>query len=367
MKKIDKGFILPSAAFAVKRSQVKYYMLSDKSPEIGDIIYGRICLIGQHSSLENALGRIHKIHDGTKAIFVFGNRYAPDYYEGLIPENITEELDLLARSGMIGIAKTKNSLMKDPTRVKILGYVCDRSGNILNTRNFPLIKAKNTIKKQPRAKMILVCGTSMNSGKSMAAAACCWALTSMGYNVRASKVTGTASLKDILHMNDAGANPYADFTYLGYPSTYMLSKEELLGIFNQLDLKYANNPKNFWVVELADGIIQRETRMLLESDEVRSRIHKLIFCASDAFGAIGGLNIMKNLGLTPDALSGVCSSSPLHIRELKEFTNIPVFNSAEPDKNSLSEILCRSAKYNIKSKITSVRRKNRQATEQAIG
>jgi len=367
MKKIDRGFILPSAAFTVKHSQVKHYVLCDKPPEIGDIVYGRISLMGEHSSLENASGRIHMIHDGTKAIFVFGNRYAPDYYEGLIPEEMTEEVDLLARSGMIGTAKTKNSLIKDPTQVKILGYVCDKSGNVLNTRNFPLIKAKHTVKNQLRAKMILVCGTSMNSGKSMAAAACCWALTSMGYNVRASKVTGTASLKDILHMNDAGASPYADFTYLGYPSTYMLSKDELLLIFNQLDLKYANNPKNFWVVELADGIIQRETRMLLESDEVRSRIYKLIFCASDAFGAIGGLNILKKLGLTPDALSGICSSSPLHIRELKEFTNIPVFNSAEPDRNSLAEILCRSTKYNIKSKTASGECKSRQVTEQAIG
>jgi len=339
MKKNDKGFILPSAAYTLKRNQIRLYKTFDKKPEIGDVVYGQICLIGQHSSLENALGRIHMIHDGTKAVFVFGNRYAPDYYEGLIPEKMITEVDLLARSGMIGTAKTKNSLIKDPTRIKILGYVCDRSGNILNTRNFPLIKAKNAIKKQPRAKMILVCGTSMNSGKSMAAAACCWALTSMGYNVRASKVTGTASLKDILHMNDAGANPYADFTYLGYPSTYMLSQDELLGIFDQLDLKYANNPKNFWVVELADGIIQRETRMLLESERVRSRIHKLIFCANDAFGAIGGLDILKSFDLKPDALSGICSSSPLHIRELHEFTSIPVFNSAEPNRDSLVKIL----------------------------
>ena len=179
----------------------------------------------------------------------------------------------------------------------------------------------------------------MNSGKSMAAKACCWTLTSKGYKVRASKVTGTASLKDILFMNDAGADPYADFTYLGYPSTYLLPKDEILSIFNQLDLKYANNPKNFWVVEFADGIIQRETKMLLKSPEVRSRIHKLIFCASDAFGAIGGLNMLDTLGLKPDALSGICSSSPLHIRELAGFTDIPVFNSADVDIDRLANIL----------------------------
>ena len=153
-------------------------------------------------------------------------------------------------------------------------------------------------------------------------------------------------------MNGSGAQHYADFTYLGYPSTYLLEKEELLGIFDRLDLKYANNPKNFWVVELADGIIQRETLMLLKSEEVRSRIYRPIFCAYDAFGAIGGLNILTDLDLKPDAMSGVCSSSPLHIRELNDFTNIPVFNSAEPDKKNLSKILICPDKHVIKSKST---------------
>jgi len=339
-KKISRGFILPSAAFTIRPSQVKFYRPLDKLPHPGDVVYGIVSRIGQHSSLENASGRIHIIHDGTKSIFVFGNRYAPDFYEGLVPDELTDEIDLIARSGVIGAVKTKNSMIKDPTKVKILGYVCDEAGNVLNTQDFPLIKPRLTIKKEPRSRLILVCGTSMNSGKSMAAAACCWTLTSMGYNVRASKVTGTASLKDILLMNDAGANPYADFTYLGYPSTYLLSEEQLLGIFNSLDLKYANNPKNFWVVEFADGIIQRETELLLSSPEVTSRIHKLIFCANDAFGAIGGLRTLREkFNLIPDALSGLCSSSPLHVRELSAFTDIPVFNSADSTVKQLADIL----------------------------
>ena len=340
MKKINKGFNRPSAAFTIKPNQIKFYEYLAKKPQAGDVVYGEIIRIGQHSSLENVSGRIHTIHTGTKSVFVFGNRYAPDYYEGLIPDEMTDEVDLIARSGMIGVAKTKNSMIKDPTKVKIWGYVCDQSGKILNTKDYPLIKPRSTIKKRPRAKMILVCGTSMNSGKSMAATACCWTLSAMGKTVRASKVTGTASLKDILLMNDAGAHPYADFTYLGYPSTYMLAEEEVIGIFNQCDLKYANNPKNFWVVEIADGIIQRETAMLLNSPDVKQRISKLVFCAHDAFGAIGGLKTLKDkFDLVPDLISGVCSSSPLLIRELADFTNIPVLNSIEPDRKAWEEIL----------------------------
>jgi hypothetical protein len=94
------------------------------------------------------------------------------------------------------------------------------------------------------------------------------------------------------------------------------------------------------MVELADGILQKETAILLKSKDVRSRIHKLIFAAQDTFGAIGGLNILsREFDLVPDAISGICSSSPLVLRELTEFTNIPVFNNINWNADQLFELL----------------------------
>jgi hypothetical protein len=328
IKKLPKDILLPSAVMSIPKSKIKYFKDLDSKPQVGDLVYGTILRLGQHKNLENKQGRIHTIKDSSKAIFVFGNRYAPDYYEGKIPEQIVDETDLLARSGLIGDVKTKSSFVVDPTRIKILGCVCDEKGKKLNTLSNSLIKPRNAEKKYPRSKLILVCGTAMNSGKSLAAAACIWALANSGVKVRGSKITGTASLKDILNMEDAGAKPVNDFTYLGFPSTYLLEEKEVLSIFETLDLKYANNPKNYWVVEIADGLNQRETAMLLSSQALKSRIHKLVFCANDAFGAIGGLKILKEkFSLEPDILSGVCSSSPLHIREIKEHTSIPVIDS----------------------------------------
>lgn len=350
MEKTKKTFIIPSAAFSIERKMVKGISKEKKAPEVGDLVYGTVTSIGQHHSLENRYGRIHNIYRGTKAAFVFGNRYAPDYYEGVIPETLPEEVDLLARSGVVGKVLAKSSKVADPSRIRIEGYLTDKDGKVINTRNHPVIVPKRSEKKFPRAKMILVVGTAMNAGKSAAASSCCLTLASGGYEVRASKVTGTASLKDILHMNDAGASYYADFTYLGYPSTYLLSEKEMFHIFDSLDLKYANNRENYWVVELADGINQRETAMLLKSPEIQDRIHKLIFCANDAFGAIGGLEVLeKKFGLRPDAISGVCSSSPLHVKELQEFTNIPVFNSLNVDPAQLLPILTKRKTKSKKS------------------
>jgi len=328
VKKIQPGFILPSAALTVPKSIVKTFQFIDNYPQVGDLVYGKVQSVGQHTELENKLGRIHKINIGTKSIFVFGNRYAPDAYEALVPKDFSAEVDLHARSGIIGNVVNRNATMKDPTRIKILGYVVDVEQKIINTTDYCFVKPKNNDKLLPRSKMILVVGTSMNSGKSRSCSAVTWALSSAGKRVRGTKVTGTASLKDILHMEDAGASNISDFSYFGYPSTYMLSEPEVLDIFNKLDLKYANNPNNYWVVEIADGILQRETMMLLNSDIVRSRIHKLVFAARDAFGAIGGVKILKEkFNLVPDAISGVCSSSPLTVLELMEHTKIPIFDN----------------------------------------
>ena len=162
----------------------------------------------------------------------------------------------------------------------------------------------------------------------------------MGYEVRASKVTGTAGLKDILNMQDVGADRCSDFSFLGFPSTYMLDEAELVDIFEKLDARYAADPKRYWVVEFADGVLQRETSMLLKNSYIRSRIHRLVLSATDSFGALGALNTLRQeFDLMPHAISGICSSSPLMVRELSAPTKIPVANNVRRDLERLSEIL----------------------------
>jgi len=333
MKKIQQNCIIPSAAFSVPGRLIRQFVpVGDRIPVSGDLVYGEVTSLGFHTSLESVSARIHTIHDRTRAVFVFGTRYAPAHYEGLVPLEPTVLVDMLARSGIVGEMKCHNELISYPTQIKILGYVCDSEGKIVNTGDHVLITPKRTERSASGARIILCIGTAMNSGKSYAAAACCYALSSMGKKVRAAKVTGTASLKDILLMQDCGAEKVVDFTYFGYPSTYMLEMDQLLKIFHSVDLKYGNNHRNYLVIEIADGILQRETAMLLQHPDIKKRIHRLIFCASDAAGIAGGLTILdRSFGLVPHAISGVCTSSPLALREIASFTDIPVLKSMERD------------------------------------
>jgi len=52
-------------------------------------------------------------------------------------------------------------------------------------------------------------------------------------------------------------------------------------------------PRNYLVIEIADGILQRETAMLLHHPEVRKRLHRLVLCGRDAAGIAGELRILS--------------------------------------------------------------------------
>jgi hypothetical protein len=327
MKPISNGYIETSATFSLPRKKWYWVPISEviHQPVVGDVIYGKIDEIKQHNRLENKVGRIHYIHDNTKALFVLGNRYAADYYEAIMPLQIGSKIDLVSRSGLVAKVNKKNASIKDPTQVKVIGYVCDQDGNIVNTINYK--KNKNKTKTKTKSKLILSLGTNMNSGKTTTAAMCCWTLSKAGHYVTASKITGTASLKDILFMQDSGASKILDFSYFGYPSTYMMNYDEMDSMFLEFE---ALNSKGYWVVELADGILQRETSYLLENKYFRSRISKIIFSANDSFSAISGLEILKDkFSYKVDAVSGVVSGSPLMIEELDKYTDIPVINNID--------------------------------------
>ena len=80
--------------------------------------------------------------------------------------------------------------------------------------------------------------------------------------------------------------------------------------------------------------------MLLRMPEVRERIHKLVFCAPDSSAVYGGLAVLREqFDLFPDAISGLCSSSPLAIREIQSFSDLPILKSMEKDYGSIFEII----------------------------
>ena len=115
-----------------------------------------------------------------------------------------------------------------------------------------------------------------------------------------------------------------DFTDVGLSSTYCqplpLLERKLVELVDHLSA--SGSGINF--IEIADGIYQRETAQLIESEVFQSVVDVVIFAASDAMGAAMGVSALREKGLEVVAVSGRLTRSPLARREAERVIGLPV-------------------------------------------
>jgi hypothetical protein len=85
------------------------------------------------------------------------------------------------------------------------------------------------------------------------------------------------------------------------------------------------NP-DYIIMEIADGLLQRETAMLINSPQFMKYVSGVFFSAGDSMSAMHGIYMLEKLGIKILALSGLFTASPLLEREVRENTAYPVLN-----------------------------------------
>ena len=83
------------------------------------------------------------------------------------------------------------------------------------------------------------------------------------------------------------------------------------------------------VMEVADGLFQRETAQLIADPWFQNRISGLVFACGDAVAAAGGVSELSRIGLRPDILTGIVSCSPMASAEAQAATHIPVLRKRD--------------------------------------
>ncbi|HEY3249256.1 MAG TPA: DUF1611 domain-containing protein [bacterium] len=309
-----------SATVLVPPAVVTGVAADDASPEVGDVVLAEVTKIGAHIRLEGREGQRQALYPGDHIVGVLGHRYAPDQFEGYVGTD-GDRFHLLSVAGVVGLVRSRHSDIGAPTRLQMLGYLRDLHGQRLNTRRFAL-RAPAALP-QAQVPTVVVVGTMMNAGKTTTATSIIHGAARRGIVVAAAKVTGTASGKDISLMRDAGARRALDFTVCGWPSTYMCSAEELEDLFLTLYASLLRVEPRLIVLELADGIIQRETGLLLRSPLFRSYLTAVVLAAGDAMGAEAAAGRLRAMGLPVVAVSGRASMSPLLIAETESVAGVP--------------------------------------------
>ncbi len=322
--RIKKTFICADVQnYEIDRNRAQFHV-----PKVGDVAIFEILSLGKHLTIQGYTGMLNKLMVGDLIMAAFGNRYATEQFEGYVPEQCQQEFHILGAGGTVGWVHSTHAKFSGggPTRLRIVGYAVDADGQLINTKK---MKADTMLPFSGHAasltKVVLSIGSSMDSGKTTTAAHLVHGLVKKGRKVVFIKLTGTVYTKDRDLSYDLGACQALDFSHFGLPSTYMCSETELLSLYESLLHQALETKPDYVVMEIADGIYQRETKMLLQNATFMQTVHEVIFSACDSLSAVCGVQTLREWDIFPFALCGMFTTSPLLIREVSENVTVPVF------------------------------------------
>jgi molybdopterin-guanine dinucleotide biosynthesis protein len=276
--------------------------------------------LGHHTKIELPSGRRAQLYVDDEIVVTYGDRYAPDQFEAEVPLSLSRTC-LVASGGIAASVLTKSGAVRRATEISPIGLIGDRFGQPLNISRYRL-PAEPSFTSRPRT--LAVFGTSMNSGKTTTVSQLVHGLRRAGRLPGATKVTGTGSGNDYWSVLDAGAHVMVDFTDAGLASTYRIPFDVVEATFADLLDHLANCGCTDIVVEVADGLYQRETMQLARSEVFRHYVDHVVFAAGEAMGAVAGLAELRSLGLPVVALSGLLTRAPLAHREASAHVDVPI-------------------------------------------
>ena len=301
------------------------------TPAVGDLGLYRVTRVGSHERLIDTNNKKMRIYQGDLFVGVFGNRYATDAFEAGVDG--LKDLSLLTTAGMVGSIKSKHNSIGRSTEVLFLGFLKDKSSNQkVNIKQIMFHQRHpNLDKPKPKGStnLLAVVGSGMNSGKTTFVRKLVKSFSQQGLVVAACKLTGSISPRDYDEMVSASAFYATDFSDYGFPSTYKCEEKELIELLETMLTDIEIVHPDIIIMEIADGVLQQETKFLLSEPFFKNRVSGMAVTADSAPSALYTVHFLENLGYKINALSGAITSSPLYVKEFEASSNIPIISSAK--------------------------------------
>jgi len=174
--------------------------------------------------------------------------------------------------------------------------------------------------------VIALAGTCMDSGKTAAACAIVSRLRHRGIRVAACKATGVSLRRDILAMEDAGAQETMIFSDLGIVTT---TAENGPALTRALLTGLARNNPDVIVLELGDGLLGAYGVEAILSDEmIRRALSVVVLCANDPVSAWGGAKILRDqFAIEPSVVTGPATDNAVGVDQIAERLGLPAINA----------------------------------------
>jgi hypothetical protein len=304
---VDK---IGSATSPLKLTKTISAISENNIPKVGDVVAVKALSESiTYGNLELPSGRLAKINKNDVLLGVLGKRRALKGFVGDVPDSIKagDKLHLLNMGGVIGVCKGQHSSLSDAIQVEVLGIACNKDEGILNIADNAL-KPTNFLEES--APIVVVAGTCMNSGKTVAVTEIIKQAAHAGLKVAGGKLSGVACLRDTLNMEDHGACRTASFLDCGLPST--VDAGDLAPMAKAILNKLNESEPDLIVVELGDGIVGGyAVDSILQDAQIRVATSSFVFCASDYVGVVGGIEVLRGLGIEIDVIAGSVTDSQM--------------------------------------------------------
>jgi hypothetical protein len=235
-------------------------------------------------------------------------------------------LDLLSMAGVTGRCTSKSAFSKPIAPLTYVGHV-HRGGTPVTMRQFVPDDPQEPV----TVPCVLIVGTSMDAGKTLAGTRLVRRLRSLGMRIVAAKITGVGRYRDVLAFGDAGADWIFDFVDAGLPSTAVPADDfeaavgPLLGRMSSLGADLAIVEAGASPLEPYNG----DTAVRLLGESVRS----LVLCASDPYAALG---VMQAFDATPSFIAGRAAATTAGAELTARLTGRPCLNLLEDE--ALAEV-----------------------------
>ena len=299
----------------------------------GDYVVGRVTDTSGYRTIELPSGRDMEVAEGDAVVGALGTRQATLEMTGSWREiEDNGVMHALTRAGLFGRVESRSTLVQRPLELRYDGHV-QRDGTAVTMQG-----VVEPVDEQPFATpTVLFAGTSMSAGKTTAARIVTRRLKRMGLSVVGAKVSGAGRYRDVLSIQDAGADWGLDFVDVGLPST-VVPKEDYRAAIRQLLSRMAQPAADVAVVEIGASPLEPYNGALAIK-ELQNALAMTVLCASDPYAVLGLETAFEMLA--PDLVTGIATNTAAGTALLEQLTDLPAFNIRDNDTHERLDALLR--------------------------
>ncbi len=286
----------------------------------------------RYNQLELTSGRMATVNQGDIVVGALGHRKALLGYSGYLPVelHVGSTIQLLNIGGVMGICDSANPDVGAPFDCEVLGtvlhfpYLGERIGVPAKVGKKSLDTDAALITHD--VPVIALAGTCMDSGKTAAACAIVSRLRHRGFRIAACKATGVSLRRDILAMEDAGAQDTMIFSDLGIVTT---TAENGPALTRALLSELSRDKPDVIVLELGDGLLGAYgVEAILADEAIRNAFTAVVLCANDPVAAWGGTRILREqFDIEPAVVTGPATDNAVGIDQIRQRLSLTAINA----------------------------------------